>query len=83
MYVEGLKDYVSIYTIEDRILTLMNLKKMEDMLPSKRFMRVHKSYIVSFEKIDTIEKNRIYIKSNGIPIGDTYKDEFYIRLEAK
>lgn len=61
----------------------MNLKKMEDMLPSKRFMRVHKSYIVSFEKIDTIEKNRIYIKSNGIPIGDTYKDEFYIRLEAK
>jgi DNA-binding LytR/AlgR family response regulator len=83
LYVEGLKDYISIYTNEERILTLMNLKKMEEMLPSKRFMRVHKSYIVSFEKIDTIEKNRIYIKSNGIPIGDTYKDEFYIRLEAK
>ncbi len=83
LYVEGLKDYISIYTKDERILTLMNMKKMEEILPSKRFMRVHKSYIVSFEKIDSIEKNRIYIQSNGIPIGDTYKDEFYIRLERK
>lgn len=83
LYVEGLKDYISIYTKDERILTLMNMKKMEELLPSKRFMRVHKSYIISFEKIDSIEKNRIYIHSNGIPIGDTYKDEFYIRLERK
>ncbi len=83
LYIEGLKDYISIYTPSERILTLMNMKKVEELLPSKRFIRVHKSYIVSMEKIKSIEKNRIYIEEQGIPIGDTYKDEFYIRLEGK
>lgn len=83
LYIEGLKDYISIYTTAERVLTLMNMKKMEDLLPAKRFVRVHKSYIVSLEKINSIEKNRIYIQEQGIPIGDTYKDDFYIRLEGK
>jgi two-component system, LytTR family, response regulator len=83
LYIEGLKDYISIYTATERILTLMNMKKVEELLPTKRFIRVHKSYIVSLEKIDSIEKNRIYIAEQGIPIGDTYKEEFYIRLEGK
>lgn len=83
LYIEGLKDYISIYTPTERILTLMNMKKVEELLPSKRFIRVHKSYIVSLDKIKSIEKNRIYIDEQGIPIGDTYKDEFYIRLEGK
>ncbi len=82
-YIEGLKDYISIYTTNERILTLMNMKKAEEFLPAKRFIRVHKSYIVSLEKIDSIEKNRIYILGQGIPIGDTYKDEFFNRLEGK
>ncbi len=83
LYIEGLKDYISIYTTSERVLTLMNMKKMEELLPIKRFVRVHKSYIVSLEKINSIEKNRIYINEQGIPIGDTYKDDFYIRLEGK
>ncbi len=83
LYIEGLKDYISIYTNKERVLTLMNMKKVEELLPSKRFIRVHKSYIVSLEKISSIEKNRIYINGQGIPIGDTYKDEFYMRLEGK
>lgn len=83
LYIEGLKDYISIYTKDERILTLMNMKKMEELLPLKRFVRVHKSYIVSLEQINSIEKNRIYIAEQGIPIGDTYKDDFYIRLEGK
>ncbi len=83
LYIEGLKDYISIYTIKERHLTLMNMKKVEEMLPANRFVRVHKSYIISLEKIKSIEKNRIYISELGIPIGDTYKDEFYIRLEGK
>lgn len=83
LYIEGLKDYISIYTANERILTLMNMKKVEELLPSKRFIRVHKSYIVSLEKIKSIEKNRIYVNEQGIPIGDTYKDEFYMRLEGK
>lgn len=83
LYIEGLKDYISIYTPNERILTLMNMKKVEELLPSKRFIRVHKSYIIAIDKIKSIEKNRIYIEEQGIPIGDTYKDEFYIRLEGK
>ena len=83
LYIEGLKDYISIYTNKERVLTLMNMKKVEELLPSKRFIRVHKSYIVPLEKISSIEKNRIYIDGQGIPIGDTYKDEFYMRLEGK
>lgn len=83
LYIEGLKDYISIYTQTDRILTLMNMKRIEELLPAKRFVRVHKSYIVSLEKINIVEKNRIYINEIGIPIGDTYKDDFYSRLEGK
>src|SRR3954470_7633576 len=61
LYIEGLKDYISIFTPTERIITLQNMKKMEDTLPDKHFIRVHKSYIVSLNKIDSIERSRIFI----------------------
>lgn len=76
LYLEGLKDYVSIYTANERILTLQTMKKMEEMLPSNRFVRVHKSYIVSLEKIETIERQRIFIGKNTIPVGDSFQKDF-------
>jgi DNA-binding LytR/AlgR family response regulator len=76
LYLEGLKDYVSIYTTTERILTLQTMKKMEEMLPSNRFVRVHKSYIVSLEKIETIERKRIFISKNIIPVGDSFQKDF-------
>ncbi|WP_435353672.1 LytR/AlgR family response regulator transcription factor [Emticicia sp. SJ17W-69] len=76
LYIEGLKDYVSIYTITERILTLQTMKKVEESLPSNRFVRVHKSYIVSLEKIDTIERQRIFIGKNSIPVGDSFQKDF-------
>lgn len=76
LYLEGLKDYVSIYTTTERILTLQTMKKMEEMLPSNRFVRVHKSYIVSLEKIETIERQRIFIGKNIIPVGDSFQKDF-------
>lgn len=76
LYIEGLKDYVSIYTKSERILTLQTMKKTEEMLPSNRFVRVHKSYIVSLEKIDSIERQRIFIGKNVIPVGDSYQKDF-------
>lgn len=79
LYIEGLKDYVSIYTTEERILTLQTMKKMEELLPSNRFVRVHKSYIVSLEKINSIERQRIFIGRATIPIGESYYKDF-IRL---
>lgn len=74
---EGLKDYVSIFTTSERILTLQTMKKIEESLfPFRRFIRVHKSYIVALDKIDYVERQRIFIGKNSIPLGDTYKEEF-------
>ena len=78
-YIEGLKDYVKIYTEQSPhpILSLMNMKAMEQMLPSSRFIRVHRSYIVQKSKIREIDRNRIvYDDDLYIPIGDSYKQAF-------
>jgi len=83
LYIEGLKDYISIFTKTERIITLQNMKKMEDSLPSKSFVRVHKSYIISLGKIESIERSRIFISDKTIPIGDTYRDYFFRLIENK
>ena len=78
-YIEGLKDYVKIYTEQSThpILSLMNMKAMEQMLPASRFIRVHRSFIVAKDKIREIDRNRIvYDKDLYIPIGDSYKQAF-------
>jgi DNA-binding LytR/AlgR family response regulator len=83
LFIEGLKDYISIFTPAERIITLQNMKKMEDALPPKHFIRVHKSYIVSINKIDSIERSRIFIGDKIIPVGDTYRDEFFKIVDGK
>jgi two-component system, LytTR family, response regulator LytT len=78
LYVEGLKDYIKVYTrIESKpILSLTSLKVLESKLPATSFMRVHRSFIVNLEKIDTIERSRIVFGKVYIPISDQYKDKF-------
>lgn len=83
LYIEGLKDYISIFTKAERVITLQNMKKMEETLPSSKFIRVHKSYIIALDKIESIERSRISICSKIIPIGDTYRDEFFRRIENR
>ncbi|MDB5135136.1 MAG: response regulator transcription factor [Mucilaginibacter sp.] len=83
LFIEGLKDYISIFTPAERIITLQNMKKMEDALPERHFIRVHKSYIVSLNKIDSIERSRIFIKDKIIPVGDTYREEFFKIVDGK
>ena len=83
LFIEGLKDYISIFTTAERIITLQNMKKMEDALPEKHFIRVHKSYIVSINKIDSIERSRIFIGDKVIPVGDTYREEFFKIIDGK
>jgi two-component system LytT family response regulator len=82
-FIEGLKDYISIFTSGERIITLQNMKKMEDALPERHFVRVHKSYIVSLNKIDSIERSRIWIGEKIIPVGDTYRDQFFKIIDGK
>ncbi len=83
LYIEGLKDYVSILTPSERVITLQNMKKLEEALPTGRFARVHKSYIVAIDKIESIERSRIQIGDKIIQIGDTYRDSFYKLIEDK
>lgn len=76
LYIEGLKDYVKIFTKNGMILTLLNIKAILAKLPQSNFVRVHKSYIVSIAAIEKIERNRIIFGNTRIPIGDSYKDDF-------
>ena len=80
-YVEGLKDYIKIVTHEGQLLTLQSMKIMQVTLPDTKFMRVHKSYIIAIGHIESIERNKIKIQEKWIPIGTTYRDQFYKRIE--
>jgi len=83
LYVEGLKDYVKIYSGKKPILTKSTMKNIEEKLPADEFVRVHKSFIVAFPKIEYIENNRIIIGEKRIPIGNQFKKAFYNMLESK
>jgi DNA-binding LytR/AlgR family response regulator len=83
LFIEGLKDYISIYTKNDRIITLQSMKKIDEALPDHLFVRVHKSYIVAIDKIESIERSRIAIADKIIPIGDTFRDYFFKMIEDK
>lgn len=76
LYIEGLKDYVRIY-LEDgqRIMSLMNMKKLEDYLPHPEFLRTHRSFIVHMTKAQSVERFRIVFGNQFIPISDSYKEE--------
>lgn len=77
LYVEGLKNYISVFTTEQRVVTYQTLRDIEQDLPQPPFYRVHKSYIVSINKIRMIDGNLIYINEQTIPIGETYRDDFF------
>ena len=83
LFIEGLKDYISIYTKNDRIITLQSMKKIDEALPDHLFVRVHKSYIVALDKIESIERSRIAIADKIIPIGDTFREYFFKMIEDK
>ncbi|MFD2513269.1 LytR/AlgR family response regulator transcription factor [Pontibacter locisalis] len=82
LFVEGMKDYLRIHTAKEKIMTLMSFAKLEEVLPYFNFARVHRSYLVAIEKIDHIEKNRIWIGDNVIPISDSFSGGFYRKLKG-
>jgi DNA-binding LytR/AlgR family response regulator len=79
-YVMGLKNYVSIYTKSQRIVSLLTMKEMEEILPSHRFARVHRSYFVALDKIISVEKQQILMKDKVIPIGNLFLSSFMKKL---
>jgi two-component system, LytTR family, response regulator len=74
LYVEGMQNYINIYTLKGKYVTMLSLKNLEENLSQKLFIRVHKSYIVAINKIDSIEGNEIFIQNSRIPISRNYRD---------
>jgi two-component system LytT family response regulator len=69
-------NYVTFYLPDKKIVTYLSIHEAFNLLPENVFCRIHKSYIVSLKHIDVIEKHRVLIKNNSIPIGQTYRENF-------
>jgi DNA-binding LytR/AlgR family response regulator len=81
LFIEGLKDYVKIYTEGKKpVLSLLTMKGLAASLPPAVFIRIHKSYIVAIERITTISRNRVMIGDKWIPVGENYREEFRRRM---
>jgi two-component system LytT family response regulator len=78
IYIEGMKEYVRIHLATQKpVMTLLSMKSVEARLPAKKFMRVHRSYIVNLDKVSTVERFRIvYNDKTRIPVSDNYKEKF-------
>lgn len=82
LFIEGMGDYRKIVTDSKNIMTLQTFKDLEKILPSGKFCRVHHSFLVSIDRIEKIERNRITIQKNIIPISDSYNKEFYSTIKC-
>jgi DNA-binding LytR/AlgR family response regulator len=82
-YIQGLKDYAIVYTQSRKILLKGSIKAMLDIFPQKRFIRVHKSFIVSIQKITRLERNHIVLNGHQVPIGRNFKDNLEKALVVK
>lgn len=76
LYIEGMKDYVTIHTREKKITTLQRMKTLEEQLPANRFIRIHHSYIIALQAIDAVHKGDVQIGQALLPISDSYKKAF-------
>ena len=76
LYVEGLKDYVTIHTRQQKVISLQRLKVLEEQLPSGKFIRIHNSFIVALDAIDAIHRGDVQIGTAMLPISDSYKKNF-------
>lgn len=81
LYIEGQHEYVTFHTTQRRITALFALKDLEEILPKDKFVRVHKSYIVSFKHIQDLDKSDVTVAGNKVPVGASYRDELLARLQ--
>ncbi len=79
LYIEGLKDYIKIHLTTQKypIVCRMTMKSIEEKLPSNEFLRIHKSFIISLKKVESIRNQKIKIGENHIPLSDNYSEHFY------
>ncbi len=83
LFIQGLKDYVVMHSENQKIITAMNIKTIYDQLPKDLFVRISKSYVINVKHIGSVDNNTVYIGSNEIPIGNTYRDFFFSEFVTK
>jgi two-component system, LytTR family, response regulator len=83
LYIEAMKDYVKIWTPSGKILTLCNIKNFLEKLPENRFLRIHKSYAISLDKIDAIKSKHVEVAGKDIPVGNTYRNLLFSVLKSR
>lgn len=76
LYIEGLKDYVTIHTKQQKVVSLQRLKSMEETLPADQFIRIHNSFIIALQAIDTVHKDKVQIGTVFLPVSDSYRKSF-------
>ncbi len=79
-YIEGLKDYVKIHTTQKTIIALLTMKSLESSLPAG-FLRVHRSYIINFEHLESVGRRNLIVAKQDIPLGDMYREQFMAKLD--
>lgn len=82
LFIEGMRDYRKIHTLQKQIMTLQNFTELEKELPAHLFCRVHKSYMVSLNKIERVTKEGVYIQNTLITVSDSYKAAFMQLIQA-
>ncbi len=81
VYIEALKDYVNIYTLDDKFVIRSTMKGIQDKLPPDRFVRVHRSFIVAVDKVSSIDHATVILDTGAsVPLGGLYKEEFLEKL---
>jgi|SRR5690606_2580464 len=82
-YLESIKNYVVIHTENEQIVTYNTLKYFEENLSSAHFIKIHKSFIVAFDKVEKTDTNQVWVLQNNLPLGDTYKNVFFEKINQK
>jgi DNA-binding LytR/AlgR family response regulator len=75
-FVEGLGDYVQVHTTDQKLVTNLTMKKILEILPEKMFYRIHKSYIISLNKLELTEGNTVVVNKKRLPVGNSYRQQF-------
>jgi two-component system LytT family response regulator len=83
IYIEGMRDYRRVHTTTKKVMTLQNFSEFERLIPASLVCRVHKSFMVAVSKIESIERSRIKIADQLIPVSDTYKDTFFQLINSR
>jgi DNA-binding LytR/AlgR family response regulator len=83
VYVEGAGNYLVLYTMKGKVLTLLTLKGMEEQLAPYDFIRVHKSFLISLLYLESVDKNSVVVNGQEIPVSDSYKEALHQQLASR